>query len=294
MFRFKQFAVRQDRCPMKVGTDGVLLGAWAPVLPSDRRVLDIGTGTGLIALMMAQRMPQARIAGVDIDDVSQARENADASPWGARLEFHRCPVQEFAAGGAFDLIVSNPPYFVGSLTCPDAGRTAARHAVHLPFEALRDAVLRLLAPGGRFALILPSSEAERFLAVCRDALTLVHRTDVRTTPRREAKRALLCLTRPAGAPLLLRQLTAGASALAGPAVSAGASASAPSGLVASVVSPLNVPGAAVAVPAVSAALPEETGRPVVPLRDELVVGTGGHESYTPEYRALTRDFYLKF
>ena len=70
---------------MKVGTDGVLLGAWAPVLPSDRRVLDIGTGTGLIALMMAQRMPQARIAGVDIDDVSQARENADASPWGARL-----------------------------------------------------------------------------------------------------------------------------------------------------------------------------------------------------------------
>lgn len=271
MFRFKQFAVRQDRCPMKVGTDGVLLGAWAPVLPSDRRVLDIGTGTGLIALMMAQRMPQARIAGVDIDDVSQARENADASPWGARLEFHRCPVQEFAAGGAFDLIVSNPPYFVGSLTCPDAGRTAARHAVHLPFEALRDAVLRLLAPGGRFALILPSSEAERFLAVCRDALTLVHRTDVRTTPRREAKRALLCLTRPAGA-----------------------SASAPSGLVASVASPLNVPGAAVAVPAVSAALPEETGRPVVPLRDELVVGTGGHESYTPEYRALTRDFYLKF
>jgi|GEM_PF-66626 ribosomal protein L11 methyltransferase (prmA) len=294
MFRFKQFAVRQDRCPMKVGTDGVLLGAWAPVLPSDRRVLDIGTGTGLIALMMAQRMPQARIAGVDIDDVSQARENADASPWGARLEFHRCPVQEFAAGGAFDLIVSNPPYFVGSLTCPDAGRTAARHAVHLPFEALRDAVLRLLAPGGRFALILPSSEAERFLAVCRDALTLVHRTDVRTTPRREAKRALLCLTRPAGAPLLLRQLTAGASALAGPAVSAGASASAPSGLVVSVASPLNVPGAAVAVPSVSAALPEETGQPVVPLRDELVVGTGGHESYTPEYRALTRDFYLKF
>mgnify|MGYP002922679483 FL=1 len=155
-------------------------------------------------------------------------------------------------------------------------------------------MLRLLAPGGRFALILPSSETERFLAVCRDALTLVRRTDVRTTPRREAKRALLCLTRPAGAPLLLRQLTAGASALAGPAVSAGASASAPSGLVASVASPLNVPGAAVAVPAVSAALPEETGRPVVPLRDELVVGTGGHESYTPEYRALTRDFYLKF
>ena len=218
---------------MKVGTDGVLLGAWAPVLPSDRRVLDIGTGTGLIALMMAQRMPQARIAGVDIDDVSQARENADASPWGARLEFHRCPVQEFAAGGAFDLIVSNPPYFVGSLTCPDAGRTAARHAVHLPFDELRDAVLRLLAPAGRFAVILPTPEAARFLTACAGRLALTRRTDVRTTPRHPAKRALMEFSR------------------------ADAAATAP-----------------------------ETS--------ELVVGTGEHECYTPEYRALTRDFYLKF
>ena len=159
MFRFKQFAVRQDRCPMKVGTDGVLLGAWAPVLPSDRRVLDIGTGTGLIALMMAQRMPQARIAGVDIDDVSQARENADASPWGARLEFHRCPVQEFAAGGAFDLIVSNPPYV------PQSDRAAMHvnvrdyeppEALFVPdddplrfYRAIGRAARRLLRPDGR-------------------------------------------------------------------------------------------------------------------------------------------------
>ena len=218
---------------MKVGTDGVLLGAWAGVRPSDRRMLDIGTGTGLIALMLAQRSPEASVTGVDIDDVSQARENADASPWGARLEFHRCPVQEFAAGGAFDLIVSNPPYFVGSLTCPDAGRTAARHAVHLPFEALRDAVLRLLAPAGRFAVILPTAEAARFLAVCAGRLALVRRTDVRTTPRRPAKRALMEFVRAEG------------------------------------VAP-------------------------VPETSELIVGTGEHECYTPEYRALTRDFYLKF
>ena len=151
---------------MKVGTDGVLLGAWAAVRPQDRRMLDIGTGTGLIALMLAQRAPEAHVTGVDIDDVGQARENAAASPWSGRVAFAQCPVQEFETPEPFDLIVSNPPFFVDSLTCPDRGRTAARHAVHLPFGDLRDAVLRLLAPGGRFAVILPTAEAERFLAVC--------------------------------------------------------------------------------------------------------------------------------
>ena len=123
---------------MKVGTDGVLLGAWVSVRPSDRRILDIGSGTGLIALMMAQRVPGARITGVDVEDISQARENADASPWGGRVAFVQCPVQEFAPQGKFDLVVSNPPFFVDSLTCPDAGRTTARHAVRLPFGDLRD------------------------------------------------------------------------------------------------------------------------------------------------------------
>ena len=218
---------------MKVGTDGVLLGAWVGVRPSDRRMLDIGTGTGLIALMLAQRAPEASVTGVDIDDVVQARENADASPWGDRVVFERCPVQEFRAPEPFDLIVSNPPFFVDSLTCPDEGRTAARHAVHLPFDELRDAVLRLMAPAGRFAVVLPTAEAERFLAVCAGRLALTRRTDVRTTPRHPAKRALLEFSRA---------------------------------------------GAADAVPETS----------------ELTVGTGEHECYTPEYRALTRDFYLKF
>lgn len=218
---------------MKVGTDGVLLGAWAGVRPSDRRMLDIGTGTGLIALMLAQRAPEASVTGVDIDDVAQARENGDASPWGDRVVFERCPVQEFRAPEPFDLIVSNPPFFVDSLTCPDEGRTAARHAVHLPFDELRDAVLRLMAPAGRFAVILPTTEAERFLAVCAGRLALTRRTDVRTTPRHPAKRALMEFSRT---------------------------------------------GVADAAPETS----------------ELTVGTGRHECYTPEYRALTRDFYLKF
>ena len=106
---------------MKVGTDGVLLGAWAGVRPSDRRMLDIGTGTGLIALMLAQRAPEAHVTGVDIDDVGQARENAAASPWSGRVAFAQCPVQEFETPEPFDLIVSNPPFFVDSLTCPIGG-----------------------------------------------------------------------------------------------------------------------------------------------------------------------------
>lgn len=222
---------------MKVGTDGVLLGAWADAGADARRILDVGTGTGLIALMLAQRtaaLPGVRITGVDVDDVSQACENAAASPWAARVEFVQCPVQEYRPGERFDRIVSNPPYFVDSLTCPDAGRTAARHAVHLTFEELCDAVLRLLTPAGRFALILPVQEAGRFLEVCAGRLQPVRRTDVRTTPRHPAKRSLLELMRPAAA---------------------------------------------------AAAGFERT---------ELIIGTGEHECYTPEYRALTRDFYLKF
>ena len=218
---------------MKVGTDGVLLGAWVSTSAADRRVLDIGTGTGLIALMLAQRLPGACIAGVDIDSVEQARENAAASPWGDRLTIHTCAVQAFY-DAPFDLIVSNPPFFVDSLTCPDAGRTAARHAVHLTFEELCDAVLRLLTPAGRFALILPVQEAGRFLEVCAGRLQPVRRTDVRTTPPHPPRRSRL--------------------ELMGPAAAAAAGFE----------------------------------------RTELIIGTGEHECYTPEYRALTRDFYLKF
>lgn len=225
---------------MKVGTDGVLLGAWAEVRPSDRAVLDIGTGTGLVALMLAQRTEAcvaggaaARIVGVDIEPVEQARENAAASPWGDRIGFEQTAVQAYEPGVRFDLILSNPPFFVDSLTCPDPGRTTARHAVSLPFEELRDAVVRLLAPGGRFAVILPTDEGARFEALCRGVLALRRRTRVRTVPRREPKRVLLEFGAPCGAT-------------------------------------------------------EE------PVDDSLAIGTGAHETYTPEYRALTRDFYLKF
>ena len=223
---------------MKVGTDGVLLGAWVEIRSGVRRILDIGSGTGLIALMLAQRTAEwaeeVRIVGVDVDDVSQARENADASPWSGRVAFEQCPVQRFEPEAAFDLIVSNPPFCVDSLTCPDAGRTQARHAVTLPFEELCDAVVRLLAPGGRFAAVLPVTEAARFRSICRGRLRLVRSTEVRTTPRHPAKR------------LLMEFAAADENAVGDP------------------------------------------------ISTSLTIGTGEHECYTPEYRALTRDFYLKF
>lgn len=129
-FRFKQFEIEQDRCAMKVGTDGVLLGAWAQ---GGRRILDIGSGTGLISLMMAQRFPEAEVVGIDMDAdaCGQARENVMASPFRDRVEIECCRLQDFGgaseaaeasgttevlkAAGVFDAIVSNPPFFVDSL-----------------------------------------------------------------------------------------------------------------------------------------------------------------------------------
>ena len=176
-FRFKQFAVEQEDVAMKVGTDGVLLGAWAN---SDnvKRILDIGTGTGVIALQMAQRNPIAHIHAVEIDDTAakRARANFDISPWAERLTVEQTAVQEFEPSEKFDLIVSNPPYFVDSLLPPDAKRSTARHTHDLTFEELDNAVCRLLDENGRFALILPITEFEKYLALTQ--LHLVRRCDV--------------------------------------------------------------------------------------------------------------------
>ena len=205
MFRFKQFAVRQDRCPMKVGTDGVLLGAWAEVRPGDRRMLDVGTGTGLIALMLAQRSA-AWITAVDIDVecATQAAENFAASPWADRLDAVSVAVQRYDPVEKFDLIVSNPPYYVDSLLSPDEGRNTARHAAGpqggapaparhaagLPFGELAAAVVRLLSPGGRFALVLPPVEMQRFRSAALGRLYPVRWTEVCSTPRRGVRRIL--------------------------------------------------------------------------------------------------------
>ena len=167
---------------MKVGTDGVLLGAWAPECIAGGRILDIGTGTGVMAIMAAQRNPSARIVGVEIDDMSalQARENAEASPWADRVEIVNADIRSYEAAAPFDLVISNPPYFVDSLKSPDSGRTTARHTVSLDFGELMSAVERLLAPDGRFAVIVPAEAVSRVVAS--GCLALRRRCDVRSKP----------------------------------------------------------------------------------------------------------------
>ena len=127
-FTFKQFHIDHSRCAMKVGTDGTLLGAWA-TLPTDGSILDIGTGTGLIAIMAAQRSFGSKITAIDIDEdcVLQARENVAASPWPDHIEVIHSALQDFSPTQKFDCIISNPPYFIDSQLSPDAARSTARH-----------------------------------------------------------------------------------------------------------------------------------------------------------------------
>ena len=145
-FQFKQFTVWHDKCAMKVGTDGVLLGAWTPV-ESSARILDIGTGTGLVALMLAQRC-SASVIALEIDGkaAQQAAENITRSPWGSRIEV---VCQDFRLYSnknnslKYDTIVSNPPYFTDSLKCPDSQRNTARHNDNLSYEELLKGVSNL-------------------------------------------------------------------------------------------------------------------------------------------------------
>ena len=190
-FRFKQFEIEQDRCAMKVGTDGVLLGAWAQ---GGCRILDIGSGTGLISLMMAQRFPEAEVVGIDMDAdaCGQARENVMASPFRDRVEIECCRLQDFGATGVFDAIVSNPPFFVDSLKNPDSKRTMARHTDSLPFRDLFAGVKRLLSDDGIFSAIVPVEVVEQFVAEsCILGFYLIQKCGVRTVERKQPKRFML-------------------------------------------------------------------------------------------------------
>ena len=191
-FSFKQFTVYHDRCAMKVGTDGVLLGAWTDVA-SAHNILDIGTGTGLVSLMMAQRC-NARIRAVDIDAdaVEQARENVAASPWKDRIEGELQDICHFTSETLFDVVVSNPPYFVDSMKCPDGQRNIARHTDNLDFDKLAESAVRLLHPEGVFSVIIPTDSKDFFLTVAtRYGLHLSHQTLIHTTPGADPKRVLL-------------------------------------------------------------------------------------------------------
>lgn len=193
-FQFRQFVVHQQRCAMKVGTDGTLLGAWAAAPSGQCRILDIGTGTGLIALMMAQRYPEAEVTGIDIDEdaVAQADENVRLSPFSERVRIYRHDIVNFTDIIGFDAIVSNPPYFVDSLACPDDQRTIARHAVSLTYEQLMHQVYRLLKDEGRFSAVVPSDcRAKIEAAACLEGFFTTRVCLIKTTPRKQPKRQLI-------------------------------------------------------------------------------------------------------
>ncbi|MBI1770641.1 MAG: methyltransferase [Bacteroidetes bacterium] len=167
VFHFKKFSVNHDRCAMKVGTDSVLLGTWVNV-DHARRILDIGTGSGVIALMLAQRTNEdALIDAIEIEknDAEQATENVLQSPWPVKISVHQTSLQEFHPDHRYDLIVSNPPYFINSLLPPSQERTKARHASDLTFEELISHSLRLLKSDGRLAVVLPFAEGNIFKSI---------------------------------------------------------------------------------------------------------------------------------
>lgn len=168
-FQFQQFRINQDRCAMKISTDAVLLGALAEA-NKPKHMLDIGTGTGVIALMLAQRFPDAYIEAVELDGQAalQARENFEQSRFSEQLYIHHSAIQDFLPTDKFDLIVSNPPYFTAHLKGQLKERNQALHTDTLPFDVLLSQVLRLLKDSARFWLILPPHESSLFQKLARE------------------------------------------------------------------------------------------------------------------------------
>mgnify|MGYP003288752471 CR=1 FL=1 len=196
-FTFKQFEVHQERCAMKVGTDGVLLGAWVRVEHCSH-ILDVGTGTGLIALMAAQRS-NADIVAIDLDveAVVQATENVAMSPWSNRVRVLGADVRNFKwDGNSFDAILCNPPFFEKSLKCPEAARTMARHTDTLSFDELARSVARLLSPKGEFSVVIPYDRVSDMVvsAACY-GLFVTRQTIVVPVEGGKPKRALMAFTR---------------------------------------------------------------------------------------------------
>jgi len=193
-FKFKQFTIHQDKCAMKVGTDGVLIGAWA-TCENAEKVLDIGTGTGLIALMIAQRS-NALIDAIEIDEnaCEQAQENFHKSIWENRINLIHQSFQDFVheTDKKYDLIVTNPPYFQNSLVAQDDQRTKARHNSELELYDILDGAEKLLSINGTLSIILPYIEGVLFIAKAAEhGLYCVRQTNVIPKPKSPIKRLLL-------------------------------------------------------------------------------------------------------
>ena len=196
-FRFKQFTINQERCAMKVGTDGCLLGAWADLGPG-RRILDVGCGSGLIAIMAAQRCAEARITGIELDEdaASQARENAAASPWSERIEIVHKDFLQYVPEKKFDTILSNPPYFTNSMKCPNDKRSKARHDDSLASGDLLTHACRLLLDGGKLSVVIPAEQSDTWSEQAQGVgLHLTRITFIHTRTTAAPKRVLMEFTK---------------------------------------------------------------------------------------------------
>ncbi|SHI96544.1 tRNA1(Val) (adenine(37)-N6)-methyltransferase [Flavobacterium haoranii] len=207
MFKFKQFHVNQDRCAMKIGTDGVLLGAWTPLINNPCNVLDIGAGTGILSLMLAQRSNAEQIDAIEIneDAYEQCVENFEASPWGDKLFCFHAGLDEFVdePEDEYDLIISNPPFYTDDYKSDNTSRDLARFENALPFEELIEAAALLLSDNGIFSVIIPYKEEERFVAMCKELdLFPLKITRVKGTTTSEIKRSLLAFCRMEQTPLI--------------------------------------------------------------------------------------------
>lgn len=194
------FAIQQDRCAMKVGTDSVLLGAWCPIDNHPFSVLDIGAGTGILSLMIAQRSHAEQIDALEIDEDAheQCVENFENSPWGDRLFCFHAGLDEFVEEpeDEYDLIISNPPFYSEDYKTENSSRDLARFQDAMPFEELVEAADLLLSENGIFAVIIPYKEEEKFIGLCAEVeLFPVKVTRVKGTPNTEIKRSLLAFKR---------------------------------------------------------------------------------------------------
>ena len=199
MFTFKQFTVNQDRCAMKIGTDGVLLGAWCPIDNQPFSVLDIGAGTGILSLMLAQRTNAKQIDAIEIDDdaFEQCVENFESSPWSDRLYCYHAGLDEFMdePEDQYDIIISNPPFYSEDYKSDNQQRDLARFQDALSFEDLIEAASMLLCENGIFSVIIPYKEESKFIGFAKECNLFPFKiTRVKGTPTTEIKRSLLAFS----------------------------------------------------------------------------------------------------
>uniref|UniRef100_UPI004049C897 tRNA1(Val) (adenine(37)-N6)-methyltransferase n=1 Tax=Flavobacterium sp. TaxID=239 RepID=UPI004049C897 len=197
LFQFKKFSIKQNKSAMKIGTDAVLLGAWTPIPENIFSVLDIGAGTGILALMLAQRTNAEQIDAIEIDEdaYEECVENFENSPWSDKLFCYHAGLDEFLEemqDESFDLIISNPPFFTDNYKSENKSRDLARFEDALPFDELIESAANLLSEFGIFSVIIPFKEEEKFIALAKEfQLFPFKTTHVKGTPTSKIKRSLI-------------------------------------------------------------------------------------------------------